>query len=54
MLLPGSISIIYEQSEDANNIDKDLKAKIYHIAFKTILQRIYPSFPFIEFKEIRR
>ncbi len=31
-LLLGSISIIYEQFKDANNKDKDLKAKIYHIA----------------------
>ena len=27
-LLLGSISIIHERSEDANNKDKDLKAKI--------------------------
>lgn len=31
------ISIIYEQSEDTNNKNKDLKTKIYYIALKTIL-----------------
>ena len=36
-LLLGSIFIIYERSKDANNEVKDLKAKIYHIALKTIL-----------------
>ena len=52
--LLGSISIIHERLEDANNKDKDLKAKIYHMALKTMLQRTYPSFPFIDFKEMRR
>ena len=52
-LLLGSIPIIHERSEDANNKDKDLKAKIYHMALKTMLQRTYPSFPFIDFKEMR-
>lgn len=37
ILLSGSISIIYEWSEDANNRNKYLKAKIYHIATKTML-----------------
>ena len=37
ILLLGSIPIIYERSEDANNKNKDLKAKIYHIPLKTIL-----------------
>ncbi len=36
-LLVGSIPIIHERSEDANNKDKDLKAKIYHMALKTML-----------------
>ena len=53
-LLLGSIPIIHERSEDANNKDKNLKAKIYHMALKTMLQRTYPSFPFIDFKEMRR
>ena len=53
-LLLGSIPIIHERSEDANNKDKDLKAKIYHMALKTMLQHTYPSFPFIDFKEMRR
>ena len=52
MLLLGSILILYERSEDANNKDKDLKAKIYHMALKTMLQHNYPSFLFIEFKEM--
>ena len=53
-LLLGSILIIHKRSEDGNNKDKDLKAKIYHIALKTILQHTYASFPFIDFKEMRR
>ncbi len=36
-LLLGSIPIIHEWSKDANNKDKDLKAKIYHMALKTML-----------------
>ena len=52
-LLLGSIPIIHKQSEDANNKDKDLKAKIYYIALKTILHCTYPSFHFIDFKEMR-
>lgn len=52
-LLFGSIFIIHKQSEDANNKNKDLKAKIYYMTLKTILQRIYSSFSFINFKEMR-
>ena len=33
----GSIFIVYEWSKDGDNKDKDLKAKIYHPALKTIL-----------------
>ena len=51
-LFLGSIPIIYEWSEDANNKNKDLNAKIYHLALKTILQCIYSSFSFIAFKEL--
>ena len=47
----GSISIIYERLEDANNKDKDLKAKIYYPALKIILQRIYPSLSFVELRK---
>ena len=36
-LLLGSILIFHKRSEDTNNKDKDLKAKIYHMALKTIL-----------------
>ena len=36
-LLLGSIPIIYEQSKNANNKNKELKAKIYHMAFNTML-----------------
>ena len=36
-LLLGSILIIHKWSKDANIKDKDLKAKIYHMALKTIL-----------------
>ena len=38
-LLLGSISIVHECSEDGNNKDQDLKAKIYHLALTTTLQR---------------
>ena len=48
-LLLGSISIVHEQSEDANKKDKDRKAKIYYMALKTILQRTYPSIPSVGF-----
>ncbi len=50
-LLLGFIPIIYEPSKDANNKDKDLKAKIYHITLKTILQYIYSG---LLSKEMRR
>ena len=40
-LLLGSVPIIYEQSIDANNKNQDLKAKIHHMALKTMLLRIY-------------
>ena len=41
-LLLGSIPIVHECSEDGNNKDQDLKAKIYHLALTTMLQRKYP------------
>ena len=44
MLLLGSISTIYKQQKDANNKDKNLKAKIYHMALKTMLQQLYLNF----------
>ena len=53
-LLLGFIPIIHERLEDANNKNKDLKAKIYHMALKSMLQRTFPNFSFIDFKEIRR
>ncbi len=37
-LLLGSIIVVHKWSEDRNNKDKDLKAKIYHRALKTMLQ----------------
>ncbi len=42
-LLLGSIPVVHERSEDEDNKDKDLKAKIYHLALKTMLQRKCPS-----------
>ena len=48
-LFLGSIPIVHKRSEDANNKNKDLKAKIYHIALKTILQCTYPSISFVGF-----
>ena len=38
-LLLGSILIVHERSEDGNNKDQDLKAKIYHLALTTMLER---------------
>ncbi len=52
-LLLGSISIVHERSKDANNKDKDLKVKIYHMTLKTMLQRTYPSLPSVDFKKKR-
>ena len=37
ILLLDSIPIIHKRSKDLNKKDKDLKAKIYHMALKTIL-----------------
>ena len=37
MLLLSFILIIHEWLKDANNKNKDLKTKIYHITLKTIL-----------------
>lgn len=50
ILLLSFIPIVYKRSEDAINKDRDLKIKIYHIALKTILQRIYPSLLSVDFK----
>ena len=36
-LLLGSIPIVHKRSEDGNNKDQDLKAKIYHLALTTML-----------------
>ena len=54
ILLLGSIPIVHERSEDANNKDKDLKLKIYHMTLKTMLQRTYSSFPSVDFKKRRQ
>lgn len=35
-----SISIVHESTEDSNKKDKDLKAKIYHLALKTMLEHM--------------
>ena len=48
-LLLGSISIVYERSKDANNKNKDLKAKIYYMTLKTMLQYTYPNISFVGF-----
>ena len=53
MLLLSSIPIVHKGLEDANNKDKNLKAKIHHIALKTRLQRTYPSLSFDDFKKYR-
>ena len=36
-LLLSSIPIVHERSEDGDNKNKDLKAKIYHLDLKTML-----------------
>ena len=45
-----SIPIFHERSKDANNKNKDLKAKIYYMALKTMLYYTYPSFPSIKLR----
>lgn len=52
-LLLDFISIIHKRLKDANNKDKELKAKIYLMALKTILQHMHSCFPFIDLKKIR-
>ena len=42
-LLLSSIFLIYKWSEDVNNKNKDLKAKIYHMVLKTMLPHTYPG-----------
>lgn len=37
ILLLGFISIIYKRSKDEDNKNKNLKAKIYHLAIKLML-----------------
>ena len=49
-LFLGSIFIIYDLFEDANNKDKNLKVKIYHMVLKTMLLCTYLD---SLFKEIR-
>lgn len=50
-LLLNTFSIFYKRLKDRNNKNKDLKAKIYYMAWKTILKHTYYSF---FFKKIRR
>ena len=42
ILLLGSIPIVYKRLKDGNNKNKDLKAMIYYLALKTMLQRKCP------------
>ena len=53
MFLLGFIFIIYKYSEHTNNKNKDLKAKIYYIALKTILQLSYPNLLSTNLKKLR-
>ena len=39
-LFLNSISIVDNQTKDSNNKNRDLKAKIYHLAFETMLKRL--------------
>ena len=52
-LLLGFIFIIYNWSIDANYKNKNLKAKIFPIPLKTILQYTYSCFPFIDYKKMK-
>ena len=38
ILFLGYIPIVYKQLKDLNNKNRDLKAKIYHLALKTMLE----------------
>lgn len=51
ILFLSSILIVYKRSKDANNKDKNLKIKIYHMALQAILQYIYSSFPSVNLKK---
>ena len=51
MLFLGSIPFVHKRLEDANNKDKDLKAKIYHMALKTMLQHTYPNLSSVELRK---
>ena len=51
MLSLNSICIVYKQLEDANNKDKNLKARIYHMVLKTMLKCISPSLPSVELRK---
>ena len=51
MLFWGSIPIVYKWSKDAKNKDKDIKAKIYYITLKTMLQRIYSTLSSIQLRK---
>ena len=47
----GSIFIVHERSDDANNKENNLNAKIYHMSLKTILKPIYPSLTFVKLRK---
>lgn len=47
ILLLGSILVVYEWSDNGKNKNKDLKAKIYHLALKTMLKSNYSSSKYI-------
>lgn len=50
-LFMGSMPIVLKCSEDASNKVKDLKTKIYHMAFQTILKRTYLCFSSVDSKK---
>ena len=39
IVLLSFIPIVHKRSKDTNNKDRDLKAKIYYLALKTIFER---------------
>lgn len=53
-LVLSYIPINYNLLKDTNIQNKDLKAKIYSIALKIILDHIYLSLSFIDFKKIKK
>lgn len=50
-LLLNIIPIFHKRLEDVNIKDKDLKAKIYYMTLKTLLQYTYLNLLFVDFEK---